>query len=89
MIESQLPRILREGAGKYYPVVFGFDNTVVCGDIGEATLATLINEGLIQKYTLSKSLCPDFTTSDGKTISLDVFAYCLINKCYQEKSDCR
>ena len=73
MIESQLSRILREGAGKYYPVVFDFDNTVVCGDIGEATLATLINEGLIQKYTLSKSLCPDFTTSDGKAISLDVF----------------
>ncbi len=46
MIESQLPRILREGAGKYYPVVFDFDNTVVCGDIGEATLATLINESV-------------------------------------------
>jgi hypothetical protein len=71
-MKSQLPEILQAGAGKGHPVVFDFDNTVICGDIGEATLATLINEGLIQKSTISKSLCPDFTLPDGKKISMDL-----------------
>ncbi len=71
MIESQLPEILKAGAGQGYPVVFDFDNTIICGDIGEATLATLVAAGLIQKSTISKSLCPDFTLPDGTKISLD------------------
>ena len=33
--------LLQAGAGKHLPVVFDFDNTIISGDIGEATLAML------------------------------------------------
>lgn len=69
MNDSKLIKILQAGAGKGLPVVFDFDNTVICGDIGEATLATLIAEGRIHKSTVSKSLCPDFSLPDGQHVS--------------------
>lgn len=40
-VRNRLDSWIRAGAGRGLPVVFDFDNTVVCGDIGEATLAWL------------------------------------------------
>lgn len=39
-------------------MVFDFDNTVVCGDIGEAVLAVLARSGALDPQTLSPALCP-------------------------------
>lgn len=65
---AQLCQLLAAGAGKGLPVVFDFDNTLVCGDIGEATLAMLVSEGVLRASTLPHALAPSFRTIDGKTV---------------------
>jgi sulfur transfer complex TusBCD TusB component (DsrH family) len=61
------------------PVVFDFDNTIVCGDIGEATLAVLARDGDLTARGLAGSLAPPFVTAQGQAVSLatavDVTAY--------------
>ena len=37
-VRNRLEALIKQGAGRGLPVVFDFDNTIVCGDIGEATL---------------------------------------------------
>ncbi len=69
-IREELGRIIEKGAGKGLPVTFDFDNTIACGDIGEATLAFLAREGQIRPATVPTVLAPDFTAADGRTISL-------------------
>jgi phosphoserine phosphatase len=53
-----LQEMIERGAGKGLPVVFDFDNTLISGDVGEATLAILAAEGRLTPANLSKSLCP-------------------------------
>jgi len=53
-----LAKLIRTGAGKRLPVVFDFDNTIVRGDIGEATLAVLVRSGLLSPDSLSPSIWP-------------------------------
>ncbi|RPI94381.1 MAG: hypothetical protein EHM32_06840, partial [Spirochaetales bacterium] len=67
---SGLERLIESGAGKNLPVVFDFDNTIVCGDIGEATLAMLAKEGGISRDGIPAVIAPTFRSSNGKTISL-------------------
>jgi len=50
-----LERLIESGAGKGHAAVFDFDNTIVCGDIGEATFALLAKEKLIKKDDIMKS----------------------------------
>jgi hypothetical protein len=69
--KSALERLVREGAGKGLPAVFDFDNTIVCGDIGEATLALLARERIIQKQDVPQVLAPSFTGKHGETVSLE------------------
>ncbi|MCU0843736.1 MAG: hypothetical protein MUC76_02285 [Spirochaetes bacterium] len=67
---SGLERLIESGSGKNLPVVFDFDNTIVCGDIGEATLAMLAKEGGISRDGIPAVIAPPFRSSNGKTISL-------------------
>jgi hypothetical protein len=53
-----LAKLVCDGAGKQLPVVFDFDNTIVRGDIGEATLAVLARSGLLTPASLSPWICP-------------------------------
>jgi hypothetical protein len=53
-----LERLIDCGAGRHLPVVFDFDNTIICGDIGEATLAVLAREGLLKTTCHSETLSP-------------------------------
>src|SRR5436190_21185526 len=53
-----LESLIRRGSGKRLPVVFDFDNTIVCGDIGEATLAVLARSKVINPKNLSPTLSP-------------------------------
>ncbi|TAL37485.1 MAG: hypothetical protein EPN93_05710 [Spirochaetes bacterium] len=65
-----LERLIEKGAGKNLPVTFDFDNTIACGDIGEATLALLTKNGTIRKDEIPPVLAPDFLAAGGKKISL-------------------
>ena len=53
-----LEKLIERGAGQGLPVVFDFDNTLISGDVGEATLAILAAEGRLTPANLSKTLCP-------------------------------
>jgi len=53
-----LAQLIRAGAGKRLPVVFDFDNTIVRGDIGEATLAVLARSGLLTPARVLPGICP-------------------------------
>lgn len=65
-----LERLIDRGAGKKLPVVFDFDNTLVCGDIGEATLAVLIRDGIAKPDKLPATFCPSFRLADNQRVSL-------------------
>lgn len=52
-----LESLIRLGSGKRLPVVFDFDNTLVCGDIGEAVLAVLARAGILTPGRIAPSLC--------------------------------
>lgn len=57
---SALEDIINGGAGQQLPVVFDFDNTIVCGDIGEATLAVLARSGVLTPAKLGRTTSPPF-----------------------------
>ena len=65
-----LEKLIRAGSGKGLPVVFDFDNTIVCGDMGEATLAVLAREGVVRKDGIPGALAPPFISGEGRRISL-------------------
>jgi phosphoserine phosphatase len=65
-----LEKLIEHGSGKQLPVVFDFDNTIICGDISEATLATLVKSRLVQAARLPATLCPPFRPPDRPRISL-------------------
>ena len=67
---EQLASWIRAGAGQHLPVVFDFDNTIVCGDIGEATLAWLAREGKLPPDCLPADLCPPLILPDGSKVTL-------------------
>ncbi len=60
-----LEEFIKRGAGQGLPVVFDFDNTIICGDIGEASLAILVREGRVCADRL-----PPFRLPDGRRVTL-------------------
>ena len=74
-VRNRLETLIRHGAGNGLPVVFDFDNTIVCGDIGEATLAVLVRSGLVNVQKLPTSFFPRFRLpSSGALVSLETSA---------------
>ena len=73
-IRTELETLIRRGAGKRLPVVFDFDNTVIRGDIGEATMAVLARSGLLTAATLPASLCPVFRPPGQERREIQSFA---------------
>jgi phosphoserine phosphatase len=67
---SRLEQLIRDGSGKNRAAVFDFDNTIVCGDIGEATLAYMVREGIISTDRLPQDLCPPLVLPKGRTSDL-------------------
>lgn len=59
-IRAELQQLIETGAGQNLPVVFDFDNTVIRGDIGEATMAVLARSGQLTPKTVPATLCPVF-----------------------------
>ena len=70
-VRRWLEELIRKGAGQGLPVVFDFDNTIICGDVSEVTLATLVNSGLLPASRLASTLSPPFRTPGGTRISLE------------------
>jgi hypothetical protein len=75
-VRTRLESLIRRGKGRGLDAVFDFDNTIVCGDIGEATFAILVRDGLVKPV---RGLCPPFVSSSGKRIearsALDLVGY--------------
>lgn len=65
----RLERLIRTSAGRHRSAAFDFDNTLVCGDIGEATLALLARDGLIRTEHLPPHIAPEFRSRRGQRIS--------------------
>jgi len=67
---SALTELLRRGSGKRLPVTLDFDNTIVCGDIGEATLAMLVKRGVLVPRRIPRTLSPAFRLPGAKRVTL-------------------
>jgi len=65
-----LEKLIRDGTGKGLPAVSDFDNTVIRGDIGEATLALMARDGVIAKEGIPEHIAPSFTSIGGDEVSL-------------------
>jgi hypothetical protein len=65
-----LEDLISRGSGKQLPVVLDFDNTMVCGDIGEATLAVLARRGILTPATVPLELCPAFRVPGRKWVRM-------------------
>jgi hypothetical protein len=66
-----LTELIRRGSGKRLPVTLDFDNTIVCGDIGEATLAVLVKKGALSAKSIPRTLSPSFRLPQGVSVALD------------------
>ena len=73
-VRDSLERLIQRGAGQGLPVVFDFDNTIVCGDIGEATMAVLARNQLLRKTARPLWVSPTFMSSEGRHVE---FAGCV------------
>lgn len=62
-----LEKLIRKGAGKHLPAVFDFDNTILHGDIHEATLGMLVRSGRLTPARLPDQFAPTFHSArDGR-----------------------
>ena len=62
-----LEKLIRKGAGKNLPAVFDFDNTILHGDIHEATLGMLVRSGRLTPARLPDQFAPTFHSArDGR-----------------------
>jgi len=68
---AALDRLLRQGARKGLPVVFDFDNTIISGDVGEATLAILAADGRLCPGGVCKKLCPDLSGPGARRLRIE------------------
>src|SRR2546426_12697744 len=69
-VRARLEHLIRNGAGKQLPVVLDFDNTIICGDISEATLAVLAKTGRLKAARLPPTLSPPFRPPGKSRITL-------------------
>lgn len=76
-VYDKLTGLISESAGQGKTVVFDFDNTTQARDIGEAVLALVQQNGVIDPRALSQQMFPPFTSADGKpaAVSDGVFDY--------------
>ena len=70
-VRSWLEDLIAKGSGRGVPVVFDFDNTLICGDVSEVTLATLVNSGLLPLQHLAPTLSPPFRPPGGTRVTLE------------------
>lgn len=64
-VKARLEQIIAQGANQGNAVVFDFDNTLVCRDIGEATFGQLVANGVLSKQKLPKYLSLSFALDEN------------------------
>ncbi len=65
-VKARLEKLITANANQGKVCVFDFDNTTICRDIGEATMATLNEAGLLTKEKHYKCVDPSFVLGDKK-----------------------
>jgi phosphoserine phosphatase len=69
--KKSLERLIQQGAGKWLPVVFDFDNTLVSGDLSEAMLSVLSAEGRLTPQSVCNGLCPPIVVPGKGRVSIE------------------
>ncbi|MBE0540057.1 MAG: hypothetical protein IH623_01540 [Verrucomicrobia bacterium] len=69
-----LERWIDHGAHQNLPVIFDFDNTLVAGDLQEATLAVLARDGILTASRIAETLSPPFRLPGRGRITLQASA---------------
>lgn len=69
-----LERLIDHGAHQNLPVIFDFDNTLVAGDLQEATLAVLARNGVLTPERIPASLSPPLRLPGRGRITLQASA---------------
>ena len=67
---AALTRLIRAGRGRRLAVAFDFDNTLVWGDIGEATLAMLVRQRVLRPRRILPAHRESFRTRAGTAVRL-------------------
>lgn len=60
-VKTRLETLIAENANQGKIVVFDFDNTIICRDIGEATFALMVKEKKLTPASVPKAVSPSFT----------------------------
>lgn len=68
-VRDRLEWLIRKHSGQGLPVAFDFDNTAICGDIGEATFGILVKRGLLDPARLDETTSPAFRNARGQLVS--------------------
>lgn len=62
----RLETLIARGAGQGLPVVFDFDNTLICRDIMDVTFAEYLNDAALRKrHRIPAWMTPPFTPTGG------------------------
>jgi len=69
-VKARLEKLIAANANQGKICIFDFDNTTLCRDIGEATMAALNEAGLLTKDKHYKCVDPSFVI-DGKKITME------------------
>ncbi len=74
---AKLHEVIEAGAGKKNTAFFDLDNTVLCRDIGHATLAVMVRDGMLTPERIRKLASPLQIQSGGTDVRPEdgVFAY--------------
>ena len=72
-VKKRLEALIQKGKGKQRPVVFDFDNTLLCRDIGDATFETLAQKNIVTLQSLPESITPKEVLRDNLLTTYDAF----------------
>lgn len=67
-VKARLERLITAESGRHLPVVFDFDNTLICRDIGNATFGVLVKQGTLIPSKIPADLLPTFNLN-GRLVS--------------------
>ena len=70
-VKTRLEKLIAANAGQGKICVFDFDNTTICRDIGEATMAAMNEAGVLTLDKHNKCIDPASFMLDGKKITLE------------------
>lgn len=76
-IKEKLDAIIKEGSRKNLPVVFDFDNTLFCGDIGQIVLKDMMKKNKIKVTEQVSAISPIFFYKEQEISlnKLDLYEY--------------